>query len=358
MLSRVVITGGDGFLGRCLAQTLLRRKRLNGQALESIAILDAGADTVVSCDTQVQVFPHGQTQGSPSIKVERHRGDITDKQLVHDVLRPPRAECGVTVFHLASIMSGQGEADFDKCLNVNLDGTRNLLDASRALHAQGHSGGAPVRFVFPSSFAAFGPTREVDDDTKRAPTSTFGTTKAIAELLVNDFTRKGWIDGRTGRLPTVIVRPGNMNGAATGCFSAIVREVLMGNDYTIPLDPRQTHPVISTKRVIKGLVALAEVESGLLGHERAVNLPAVQTTMEELLFHTKQIAQGRGIPIGEVTTSVDDWTSNIVGSMPQVMHASRARRLGLPADSSVEEIIDAYVGDYLDDESTYPLYAM
>lgn len=165
-------------------------------------------------------------------------------------------------------MSGQGEADFDKCLSVNLDGTKNLLEASRALLTQGHSGGAPVRFVFPSSFAAFGPALEVDDDTRLAPQSTYGTTKALAELLITDFTRKGYVDGRTGRLPTVIVRPGSGNGAATGCFSAVVRELLMGNDYAIPVAPNQLHPVISTRRTIKGLLALAELPSEALGHDR------------------------------------------------------------------------------------------
>lgn len=217
-----------------------------------------------------------------------------------------------------------------------------------------------MRFVFPSSFAAFGPTTEVSDDTKRAPQSTYGMTKVMAELLINDFTRKCWIDGRTGRLPTVIVRPGNVNGAATGCFSAVVREVLMGHDYEIPVEPRQTHPVISTRRTIKGLLALAEVESEKLGFERSVNLPALQTTMEELLFHTRQIAQGRGIPMGEVSVKVDPWVSGIVRSMPQVMHSPRARALGLPRDASVEAVIDEYVDEFLDDEmkDDYPLYSM
>lgn len=169
-------------------------------------------------------------------------------------------------------MSGQGEADFDKCLSVNLDGTKNLLEASRALLQQGHSGGAPVRFVFPSSFAAFGPAVEVDDDTRLAPQSTYGTTKAIAEMLINDFTRKGWVDGRTGRLPTVVVRPGSANGAATGCFSGVVRELLMGNNFEIPVSPSQRHPVISTRRTIKGLLALAELAPEALGHDRCVGL--------------------------------------------------------------------------------------
>lgn len=165
-------------------------------------------------------------------------------------------------------MSGEGEANFDRCLRVNVDGTRNLLEASRALLQEGESGGAPVRLIFPSSLAAFGPTQEVDDDTRLAPQSTYGTTKAVAEMLINDFTRKGWVDGRTGRLPTVIVRPGSANGAATGCFSAVVRELLMGNSYAIPFAPKQRHPVISTRRTVKGLLALAELPSEAFGHDR------------------------------------------------------------------------------------------
>lgn len=358
---KVVVTGGGGFLGRYLCQTLLRRKCINGRPIESIGILDAGADTHMECDTEVQVFPNGPT-GDPhnsSVKLERYRGDITDKKLVGEILRPRVPGQEVAVFHLASIMSGQGESDFDKCLTVNLDGTRNLLEESRGLYLKGESGGQPVRFIFPSSFAAFGPIREVDDETKLAPQSTYGTTKALAELLVNDFTRKGYVDGRTGRLPTVIVRPGNVNGAATGCFSGIVREILMGNEFVIPIPPRQTHPVISTWRTIKCLLALAELPSAALGADRAVNLPALQTSIDELLFHTRQIAQGRGIPLGGVTMEVDPWTSRIVGAMPQIMHSSRARQLGLPQDTSVEEIVESYVDSHLGDEmsSEYPLLA-
>jgi len=217
-----------------------------------------------------------------------------------------------------------------------------------------------VRFVFPSSIAAFGPASEVNDETKRVPQSTYGTTKVMGELLINDFTRKGWIDGRTGRLPTVIVRPGNVNGAATGCFSAVVREVLMGHDYVIPIDPRQSHPVISARRTIKCLLALAEVESEKLGFDRSVNLPALQTTMDELLFHTRQIAQGRGIPIGEVVVKVDPLVSSIVGGMPQIMHSHRAKALGFPRDGSVEAVIEEYVDEFLDDEmkDDYPLFSV
>lgn len=200
----------------------------------------------------------------------------------------------------------------------------------------------------------------MSDETKLTPQSTYGMTKAVGELMVNDYTRKGWVDGRTGRLPTVIVRPGNKNGASTGCFSAVVRELLMGHDYVIPYDPRQTHPVISTRRTIKGLLALAEVEGESLGGDRSVNLPALQTTMEELLFHTRQIAQGRGIPMGEVSVKIDPWVSGIVGRFPQVMRSPRAETLGLPRDGSVEAVIEDYVDEFLDDEmkDDYPLFSI
>ncbi len=313
---KVVVTGGKGFLGRYLCQHLLRRRRVHGRPLDTIAILDAGADTHVGCgeqcdcvcvclcvgdasdasdarpdarltkqrspspsnrrrraDTDVQVWQPDRQDSSAEkggVQLQHFRGDITDKALVAEALKPRVPGQQICLVHLASIMSGQGEANFDKCLSVNLDGTRNLLEASRALLQQGQSGGAPVRFVFPSSFAAFGPALEVDDDTRLAPQSTYGMTKAMAEMLVNDFTRKGWVDGRTGRLPTVIVRPGSANGAATGCFSAVVRELLMGHDYTVPVAPRQRHPVISTRRTIKGLLALADLPSDALGHDRCV----------------------------------------------------------------------------------------
>src|SRR5881397_197588 len=202
---RIVVTGGLGFVGLTLARRLLARDHAD----------------IVLFDTPGPAEPPAEIRD----RAEIVRGDIRDGELVRTLL-----EGAAGVFHLASVVSAQGEQDFDLAVTVNLDGGRNVLEACRAL-------GTRPRVVFASTLATFGGSampETVGDTTKLTPQTTYGTTKAICELLVNDYTRKGFVDGRTARLPTVIVRPGAPNPAASAFASAVFREPLAGRDYVLP----------------------------------------------------------------------------------------------------------------------------
>ncbi len=302
---RVVVTGGRGFLGRALARRLEERGRLCGQPVEEVVPFD---------------LPDG---------------DVADRELVVATLA---RGCGV-VFHLASIVSGEGERDFDGALRVNLDGTRNVLEACRSL-------GTRPRLVYASSVAVFGGAavaRPVSDETKQTPQTTYGTTKAIAELLVADYARKRLVDGRSARLPTVIVRPGAPNAAASSFASAVFREPLAGLDYELPVPLETTHPVIGARTAVDCLVALAEVDGDALGADRAVNLPSLSVTVGEMVESLRRVAAER--PLGAITVRPDPAIEAIVRTWPTATEFRRALELGLPRDASLDEIVRAYVED-------------
>ncbi|CAJ1353709.1 unnamed protein product [Effrenium voratum] len=210
----VIITGGQGFLGQELCRYLLRKGELTDssgqvQPIQRITLLD--------------------TQPPPSTSIQ----DPKVSSVTGDVASMGPLPVGpLSVFHLAGVMSGAAEKDFDLGLRVNLDGTRSLLDACRAR-------GAPApKFIFTSSIAVFGETYgdgAVGDTDKVVPKNTYGMTKACGELLVNDYTRRGFVDGRTGRLPSVVVRPGKPNAATTSCYSGVIREPLHGVDVALPV---------------------------------------------------------------------------------------------------------------------------
>lgn len=304
-LVKVVITGGHGFLGRALARRLEERGALAGREIEEIVPFD---------------LPDG---------------DVRDSALVRAVLDRP----DLSVFHLASIVSGEGEVDFDGALAVNLDGTRNVLEACRAL-------GSRPRLVFTSTLAVFGGQAmpgTVSDLTRPIPQTTYGATKAACELLVNDYSRKGFLDGRTGRLPTVIVRPGAPNLAASSFASAVFREPLAGIDYALPVGLDVRLPVIGARTAVECLIALAELEEGALGDDRTLNLPSISVAVAEMVESLRRVAGER--PLGEITVEPDSAIEAIVRTWPAFASAERAESLGLPRDES----LDGIVRDYLED---------
>src|SRR5439155_3807957 len=197
------------------------------------------------------------------------------------------------VFHLASAVSGECEADFDLGLRSNIDTTRARLDALRAAPGRG---AAPAKLVFSSSVAVFGPDPSVPlpplvgDDTLPAPKTSYGTHKLICEHLIADYSRKGYVDGRSARLMTVTVRPGRPNGAASSFFSGIVREPLAGVEAICPVSPEVSHAVTSVARTVEGLVAVYEASVDELGGRLALNLPAVNATVAEMLAALEDVA--------------------------------------------------------------------
>jgi nucleoside-diphosphate-sugar epimerase len=305
---RVVVTGGHGLLGRMLARRLEERGTICGEPIDVV------------------------------VQFALPDGDVADRAQVDRLLGPG---AGV-VYHLASILSGGGEADFDGALRVNLDGTRNVLEACRALRTR-------PRVVFASTLAVFGgPSmpETVSDSTKETPQTTYGTTKAIAELLVNDYTRKGFVDGRSARLPTVIIRPGAPNAAASSFASAVFREPLAGVDYALPVPLETRAPVIGVRTAVECLVRLAEVAGDELGADRALNLPSISVTVAEMVESLRRVAGGR--PLGEITLAPDPTIEAIVRTWPRFTSSERATALGFPGDESLDAIVRAYIDDFVE----------
>jgi D-erythronate 2-dehydrogenase len=322
---KLLITGGGGFLGARLARTLLARKTLAGRPITKLVLTDL-----------VPPPPDLLTDA----RVEARTGPLLAQ------CAALREEPFDGVFHLASAVSGECEADFELGLRSNLDSTRALLDALRATAA----GGAPVpRMVFSSSVAVFGPDPAlplpavVADDTLPAPQTSYGAQKLICEHLVADYTRKGYIDGRAARLMTVTVRPGRPNAAASSFFSGIIREPLAGLEAICPVSPEVSHPVSSPARTVDGLIAVYEATREAFGGRLALNLPALNVRVSEMLDALEKVA-GAAVR-ARVRFERDERIAGIVANWPTGASAARAARLGLHPHTGFAEIIRQYIDD-------------
>jgi nucleoside-diphosphate-sugar epimerase len=322
---KILITGGTGFVGSRLARELLKRGKLNGMAIQQIVLADQfplpAAAAEVGSDPRVQVRVGKLLEQCKAFETDRFDG----------------------VFHLASAVSGECEADFELGLRSNLDSTRALLDALRA------AGNAP-RFVFSSSVAVFGPDasnpmpERVRDDTLPTPQTSYGTHKLVCEHLVADYTRKGFIDGRSARLMTVTVRPGKPNGAASSFFSGIIREPLAGQEAILPVDPSVSHPVSSPTRTVQGLIAVFEATQEQMGGRAALNLPALNVKVSEMLDALEAVA-------GKATRALvkpqpDPTIQRIVAGWSKGAVAARAERLGLQPEKEFADIVLQYIHDH------------
>jgi len=208
-------------------------------------------------------------------------------------------------------------------------------------------------YIFFSSTAAYPPQQGVSDATKLLPQTTYGTTKAISELLINDYSRKNFINGRTARLPTVVIRPGRANAATTGCFSGVVREPLNGEKVILPLDPNLIHPVIGVRTLIDGLIQLHESSDELikqvLVHDRAIQMPSLPITLSQIVEIVKRIiplALGSQTKV-DIEFKVDQRLNKIVGSMCNSTDASRALKLGIKSPPNFETMVYEYIEDFL-----------
>lgn len=328
---RLLITGGAGFVGARLARTLLARGRLDGRAIGHLVIAD---------------------QAPPP-------ADLAADARVDSRVGPLLAQCAALahepfdgVFHLASAVSGECEADFELGLRSNLDSTRALLDALRLRVLAGH---APAKLVFSSSVAVFGPDPvlplpdRVGDTTLPAPQTSYGTHKLVCEHLVADWTRKGYLDGRSARLMTVTVRPGRPNGAASSFFSGIIREPLAGQAAICPVDAGVSHPVSSPQRTVEGLIAVYEASREAYGGRLALNLPALNVSVQQMLDALEAVAgpQARA----RVRFERDERIAGIVAGWPRAATAERAARLGLQPEVDFQDIVRQYIADCAADPS-------
>lgn len=322
---KLLITGGGGFLGARLARTLLARNTLAGERIDRLVLTDiAPPPPDLMADKRVEARTGPLLTQTDALRTEPFDG----------------------VFHLASAVSGECEADFDLGLRSNLDSTRALLDA---LRANVNAGGKVARVVFSSSVAVFGPDpavplpKLVADDTLPAPQTSYGTQKLICEHLIADYTRKGYIDGRAARLMTVTVRPGRPNGAASSFFSGIIREPLSGVESVCPVSADVSHPMSSPSRTVDGLIAVYEASREQFLGRTALNLPALNVRVSDMLDALEQVA---GPAVRKlVRFERDERIAGIVANWPGGASAARAARLGLKPHENFAEIVQQYIDD-------------
>lgn len=324
---KIVITGGGGFLGSRLSQKIQQNGTLIGPSGDAETI-----DEIVLFDAH---FAQGEPEGTSCITA-----DISDRDAVFDAM----SDAG-SIFHLASMVSGECELHFDDALRVNLDGGRNVFEAAR-------QGGKNPRVVFASSIACFGGDLEqmIDsthsDAGKRTPQTTYGMTKVIGELMINDYTRKGFFDGRSARLPTVIVRPGLPNAAASSWASGMFREPLKGENCALPVRRDQQHPMTGYRTVIDSLIQIHELSSADLGHDRAIGLPAHRVTPNDAERAVRAVADEQDLAVGKIVDSFDADIQAIVDRWPTAIDGTRAVALGLPEPPPLEDIVREYLEDY------------
>jgi nucleoside-diphosphate-sugar epimerase len=273
--------------------------------------------------------------------------EAAGRKVVSDLSAAGTAEALVAerpelIFHLAAVVSGEAEADFEKGYRVNLDGTRRLFEAIRKV-----GGGYRPRVVFTSSIAVFGaPFPEaIGDEFLLAPLTSYGTQKAIGELLLSDYTRRGFLDGIGIRLPTICVRPGKPNKAASGFFSGIIREPLNGEEALLPVADTVRHWFASPRAAVGFLLHAASLDSERLGARRNLNMPGVSATVAEQIAALRRIAGERVAAL--IRRSPDETIQRIVAGWPQSFDARRALSLGFRADSSFDEIIRIHIEDEL-----------
>lgn len=326
----ILITGGGGFLGSQLAREIQSRGTLgpSGGDLASVS-KTVLADVCFGKSVRERLEP----------KVLLVEGDIGHPAFSESLLLyRPRV-----IFHLAAMVSGDGERDFAGCWRANVEGTRHLLEACRKT-----SPSAVV--VLASSLAVFGGSdmpRIISDRTKPFPQTTYGMTKLIGELMINDYSRKGFIDGRVARLPTIFIRPGKPNAAASSFASGMFREPLSGQPFVLPVPISQGVPLLGYRRAVQNLVRLAETPASAFGDDRVVTMPSTRYLVSEMVTALTEVAKRRGIGLGSISFSPDETIIDIVRGWPEGSEGERARALGMKTDDSVQQVIDDFITDFL-----------
>ncbi len=318
----ITILGGAGFLGRKIAERLAREGTLGGQPVTSLTLFDM----------------HEPPRPSAAFPVTALAGDVVD---LPEAAVPPGTD---VIFHLAAVVSAQAEADYDLGRRVNVRGTDAVVDACRRLVGQG---GKPPRVVFTSSVASFSATQSdtLPDEAKQVPGNSYGAQKAAAELILADASRRGFMDVVSIRLPTVVVRPGRPNKAASSFFSAIVREPLLGLEAELPVPDDFGVWVCSPRRATDWLLHAAGMDTGQMGLDRSLSPPGIVTTVGGMLAALETVRPGAS---GLVRRVADTNIAAIVGTWPPAFTASRARALGFVPHEPMEDVVRAFIEDDLE----------
>lgn len=323
----IVVIGAAGMVGRKLTQALVAAAQVGDAPITGMILVDMVAPAI----------PHA---GFP---VSALAADLTHPGMARTLIatRPD------LIFHLAAVVSGEAEADFEKGYAVNLDGMRHLLEAIRL---QGQAEPYRPRLVFTSSIAVFGEPLPpvVPDDMAHTPQTSYGTQKAICELLLADYSRRGFVDGIGIRLPTIVVRPGAPNKAASGFFSGIIREPLLGVEAILPVADGVRHWFASPRSAVGFLMHAATLDTAPLGQRRNLTMPGLSATIAEELAALERFGGERVVAL--VRRVPDETISRMVAGWPQNFDARRALELGFRAETSFNDIVRCHIEDELGGE--------
>jgi nucleoside-diphosphate-sugar epimerase len=341
---RVLVTGAWGFVGSHVTKALLARGRLvDSRGADRLIGELVLADAITPAAGVAQWVPDQSRDGAGHaaagsaryagvVRVRTETGDLRDPAFLRRLVG-----AGVdSVFHLAAALTMQAETDFVRGLEVNVHALMRLLELCRAQ-------ARPPKLVYPSSIAAFGGElpRTVDDSVVQTPQTSYGTHKSIAELLISDYSRHGFVDGRALRLPVVLVRPGTPVPAVSDRIAAIVREPLSGRDLVCPLAAGTRIPVSSARRVAESLLAIHDLPLAAFGATRAMNLPSLTVSVGDMIESVHRCAQGRRL--GEVRIEPDASLQAVVDGWPAAFVSERASRWGIAADADFDEIVRAFI---------------
>jgi D-erythronate 2-dehydrogenase len=321
----VLILGAAGMIGRKLTARLVADGNVGGYAVEWLTLADVvPPEHPASAAGRVDVISTDLAAPGEAERLVESRPDL--------------------IFHLAAVVSGEAEADFEKGYRVNLDGTRALLEAARAAHT---ADGYHPRVVFTSSIAVYGaPLPDpIPEDFQQTPLTSYGTQKAVGELLLADYTRRGFLDGIGLRLPTICIRPGRPNKAASGFFSSILREPLVGQEAVLPVPETVRHWHASPRAAVEFLVRAATLDGQEVGPRRTLSMPGLSATVGEQIEALRRVAGEQAVRL--IRRELDESVMRIVETWAPALEATRAMRLGFAAENSFDEIIRVHIEDEL-----------
>lgn len=321
---KVLVIGAAGMVGRKLTAALLEAGQVAAQPIESLTLADIIAPAKPTASVSITSVAADLSEPGAAAALVADRPDL--------------------IFHLAAIVSGEAEADFEKGYRINLDGTRYLFEAIRLLSL---AGPYRPRVVFTSSIAVFGEPLPavIGDSHEHTPLTSYGTQKAICELLLADYSRRGFLDGVGIRLPTIAVRPGKPNKAASGFFSGIIREPLAGMEAILPVEDSVRHWFASPRAAVGFLLHAAQMDTAPLGQQRNLTMPGLAVTVAEEIAALGRVAGPAATQL--IRREPDETVARIVAGWPQAFDAQRATKLGFRAETSFDEIIRIHIEDEL-----------